>query len=527
MKEKALHVLLVEDNAGDAFLLRQMFSTEKPGSFELTHFLRMSEAMIHLAKGGVDVVLLDMGLPDAHGLDTVRQAYAVAPGVPLIVLTGLDDEALAAEAMKEGAQDYLIKGQIENRALPRALRHAIERHRMQTETEVIRTQQLQFKDEFLSHVSHELRSPLTAIYQFATILHDGLVGELNVEQHDHLEVVVRNVKQLQSMINDLVEVTRMQAGKLEIELQRTSVSDAIAYAVDTVQGTATAKGIALTSEMEHPLPSACADPTRIRQILLILLDNAIKFTPPNGTVKVQVRVSGENPNLLVLEVSDSGCGISPEMTERIFERLFQTPDPAAAGRKGLGLGLFICKELVTRQGGQIWVRSAPGKGAVFFVSLPVFSLPNLIAPALRRERQTEGPITLVVTEVGSQTGWLSEDVRAEQSQGVRDILQGCVHSNLDILLPKMGPAGATELFFILAITDEIGGEAIAKRVQQRMIDYENIQKAGLTTSTSYRSVEAIKRHSNESMKDFVEKVAKQIQELLNQEISSRMVNSEL
>jgi sigma-B regulation protein RsbU (phosphoserine phosphatase) len=166
MKETALHVLLVEDNAGDARLLREMFSTEKPGSFELTHLLRMSEAMIHLAKGGVDVVLLDLGLPDAHGLDTVRQAHALAPSVPLIVLTGLDDEALAAEAMKEGAQDYLIKGQIENRALPRALRHAIERHRMQTETDLIRTQQLQFKDEFLSHVSHELRSPLTSIYQF-------------------------------------------------------------------------------------------------------------------------------------------------------------------------------------------------------------------------------------------------------------------------------------------------------------------------------------------------------------------------
>jgi phosphoserine phosphatase RsbU/P len=163
MKEKTLQVLLVEDNAGDARLLREMFKGEKPGSFELTHLLRMSEAEIHLAKGGVDIVLLDMGLPDGHGLDTVRRAHAAAPSVPLIVLTGLDDEALAAEAMKEGAQDYLIKGQIESRALPRALRHAIERHRMQTETDLIRTHQMQFKDEFLSHVSHELRSPLSAI----------------------------------------------------------------------------------------------------------------------------------------------------------------------------------------------------------------------------------------------------------------------------------------------------------------------------------------------------------------------------
>src|ERR1700719_3339520 len=249
MKEKALHVLLVEDNAGDARLLREMFSTEKPGSFELTHLLRMSEAMIHVGKGGVDVVLLDMGLPDAHGLDTVRRAHSAAPDVPMIVLTGLDDEALAAEAMKEGAQDYLIKGQIENRALPRALRHAIERHRMQTETDLIRTNQLQFKDEFLSHVSHELRSPLTAIYQFVTILLDGLAGDLNLEQHEYLEIVLRNIKQLQSMIDDLLEVTRMQAGKLTIELQCTSVSDAIDYTVDTLQGAATVKGVTLSVDI--------------------------------------------------------------------------------------------------------------------------------------------------------------------------------------------------------------------------------------------------------------------------------------
>ena len=134
MQEKTLRVLLVEDNAGDARLLREMFGKESPNSFEMTHVMNMRDAVIHLAKGGVDIVLLDLGLPDTYGLETVQQAHAAAPGVPLIVLTGLDDEALAAEAMKAGAQDYLIKGQVENRALPRALRHAIDRHRIQVET---------------------------------------------------------------------------------------------------------------------------------------------------------------------------------------------------------------------------------------------------------------------------------------------------------------------------------------------------------------------------------------------------------
>jgi signal transduction histidine kinase len=525
VKEKALQVLLVEDNAGDARLLREMFRTERLGSFELTHLLRVSEAVIHLAKGGVDIVLLDMGLPDGHGLNTVRRAHAAAPGVPLIILTGLDDEALAAEAMKEGAQDYLIKGQIENRALPRALRHAIERHRMQTETDLIRTQQMQLKDEFLSHVSHELRSPLTAIYQFVTVLLDGLAGELNLEQREYLDIVLRNVKQLQSMINDLVEVTRVQAGKLIVELKCTSVSDAIVYTVNTLQGAATAKGITLSSDMEWQLPSVYADPTRIRQILIILVDNAIKFTPAHGAVKVQARMWKEDPNQIVLEVSDSGCGISPDMTERIFERLFQTSDPDLTGRKGLGLGLYICKELVTRQGGQIWAKSAPGQGAVFSVTLPVFSLSNLIAPVLRKKRNAEGPITLVVTELGSQTGWLSEELRGEQSHQVRDLLQRCLQSDLDVLLPKMSFTGAAELFFIVAIADRIGGAAIVKRVREQWDDCEDIQQAGLTLATSYRSLGAIKRKGSESMEDFLEKVATKIREAMNEEISSRMVGN--
>src|ERR1700723_664428 len=521
MKEKPLQVLLVEDNAGDVRLLREMFSKEKRDAFQLTHLLRMSEAETHLAKGGVDIVLLDLGLPDGHGVDTVRRAHAAAPGVPVIVLTGLDDEALAAEAMKEGAQDYLIKGQIENRALPRALRHAIERHRMQTEADLIRIHQIQFKDEFLSHVSHELRSPLSAIRQFVTILLDGLAGELQPEQQEYMGIVLRNVKQLQSMISDLLEVTRVQAGKLMIEPQCIAIGDAIAYAVDTLQGAASAKGITLSSDIVSPLPSVCADPMRMRQILIILVDNAIKFTPANGTVKVHARKSDVDPSLVVLEVSDSGCGISPDMTERIFERLFQTSDPSLEGRKGLGLGLYICKELVTKQGGQIWVKSALGQGSVFSVTLPIFSLANLISPAFRKEVRADRPVTLVVAEIASQSGWLSDDVRAEHSHGVSEILQRCLHSHLDVLLPKMGVAGAVELFFIVAITDSIGGEAISKRIQEQL--QEHVEQARLTVSTSYRSLARIKRNSNESVQEYLEHLADGIQELIQIETSSRMV----
>jgi signal transduction histidine kinase len=515
MKEKALQVLVVEDNAGDVRLLREMFSKEKPGSFELTHLLRMSEAVIHLAKGGVDIVLLDMGLPDGHGLNTVRRVHAAAPGVPVIVLTGLDDEALAAEAMKEGAQDYLIKGQIENRALPRALRHAIERHRMQTETDLIRTDQMKFQDEFLSHVSHELRSPLTAIYQFVTILLDKLAGELNVEQHEYLQIVLRNVKQLQSMINDLLEVTRVQAGKLTIELQCTSISDAIAYTVNTLQGAATAKGITLSLDVNHQFLSVHADPMRVQQILIILVDNAIKFTPTGGAVKVLTRVSREDPGFLLVEVSDTGCGISPDMTGRIFEHLYQITDPGQAGRKGLGLGLYISKELVTRQGGKIWVSSEPRKGSHFFFTVPIFSLASWIGPMWAHEKKPGDAIALIAVEMVPRDGWLSPDARKDTSHLARRLLQQCLRPDTDVLLPNMDSANVREFFFVVVYTQEHGAEVISKRIQRQFRRCEQLRPADVTLSVSHSFLTPISRVEDESAETFVEQVAAGIQERIN------------
>ena len=141
----------------------------------------------------------------------------------MIVLTGFDDEELAAGAMKEGAQDYLIKGQIESLALPRALRYAVERQRMEAEADVMRKNEVQQRDDFLSHVSHELRSPLTSICSFSSIIADGLAGQTTPQQDDYLQIILRNVGQLRAMIEDLLEVSHAQTGKLAVELQSVSV----------------------------------------------------------------------------------------------------------------------------------------------------------------------------------------------------------------------------------------------------------------------------------------------------------------
>jgi hypothetical protein len=305
-----------------------------------------------------------------------------------------------------------------------------------------------------------------------------------------------------------------------IEPQCASVSDAIAYAMDTLQRVATSKGVTVSSDIGGLLPSASADPLRLQQILLILMDNAIKFTQAKGTVTVRARIFEEVRSHLLIEVIDSGCGIEPGMTEKIFDRLFQASGTDSSGRKGLGLGLYICKELVTRQGGQIWTKSTPGEGTIFSVTLPIFSLSTLIAPVLQMKGTADRPLTLVVAEIGSNTGWLSDELRAEQSHEVRDTLQRCLHCDQDVLLPRMGPTGAVELLFIVANTDEFGGEAIMKRIREKLYTSETIQQAGLTCSTSQRSLGMIPRRVPEAL---FEMVTNKIQLFVNEEISLRMV----
>jgi PAS domain S-box-containing protein len=267
-----------------------------------------------------------------------------------------------------------------------------EHKRAEEALEQIRQDDLRFKDEFLSHVSHELRSPLTAIKQFTTILLGGLAGELNPEQREYQQIVLRNIGQLQSMIDDLLEVTRLESGKLTVELESVSVADAVTDAFNTLQGTALAKGITLSCDLQPDLPRAHVDQTRLRQVLIILLDNAVKFTPDAGAVTVQARLRREDPRFLLLEVSDTGCGISPEISERVFERLYQVSERIQTSRKGLGLGLYICKELVTRQGGQIWVTRRPQKGTTFSFTLPVMPPDNAIAPAIHLEESIKPQI---------------------------------------------------------------------------------------------------------------------------------------
>jgi anti-sigma regulatory factor (Ser/Thr protein kinase) len=318
-------------------------------------------------------------------------------------------------------------------------------------------------------------------------------------------------------------VTRVQGGQIMVELQCTAVAEVVAFAMSTLQGSALAKGVTLSVELGGELPLARADPTRLKQILIILLDNAIKFTPSGGSVRIRADALATEPNSLTIEVRDSGCGIDPAMTERIFDRLFQASDPTLAGRQGLGLGLYICRELVARQGGRIWAKSALGEGTVLSFTVPVFSMCNLLADTLGDTALTRNPVTLIVTQMGSQTGWLSDEARAEHSHGVRELLQHCLRADQDVLLPKMGSSGPVELFFMVAATDLVGGESLAERIQCQFDERGLAVKADLVLSTSSHTVNRARPSNSVSLNAPLEALAETVHSMVNAELSSRMV----
>jgi len=169
------HVLLIEDNPGDADLVRLRL-VEGDSAVDVNCVSRLADGLASLSKQPPSVVLLDLNLPDSRGAETFRKVLDHAPGVPVVILSGQDDEALAMKALHQGVQDYLVKGEITSSHLERAMRYAIERQALLRTLEMSRHQQLEFKNQFLSHVSHELRTPLTCIHQFVTILMDGLAG---------------------------------------------------------------------------------------------------------------------------------------------------------------------------------------------------------------------------------------------------------------------------------------------------------------------------------------------------------------
>jgi signal transduction histidine kinase len=481
MENEPARVLLIEDNPGDADLVRLRLVESKSDVY-VNCVPRLSDALACLEAETPALVLLDLNLPDSHGAETFRRIMQKAPNVPVVILSGQDDEELATKAVHMGVQDYLVKGDITSKQLERALRYAVERQALLRSLEISRKQQIEFKNQFLLHVSHELRTPLTCIHQYVTLLLDGLAGPMAPDQTDHLKTVLKSVNQLHAMIRDLLEATRADSGKLRIEPRCIDIGELIQQAVAMMQPTAAEKHVRLETGPDQAIPLVYADPDRTLEVLINLIDNGIKFTPAEGSVVVKASMVETDPTAVYLSVVDSGRGIPPESLPLVFERLYQDPDAVDGNRAGLGLGLFIAKEIVTLQGGRMWVASQPGSGSTFSFTLPLYSMAKLLLPVITHQGHLREAIVLLRVDLTP----LSKALRGswkETCQKCLDLLRLCISVDKDLVLPAMGRSGAVETFFVVASTTMEKVSVMMDRIRDQVGALPQLKASGTLRMT--------------------------------------------
>jgi signal transduction histidine kinase/CheY-like chemotaxis protein len=320
--------------------------------------------------------------------DSAFTVAALVVALCLVLAVLVFRDALVIDRIEAAKKRALAERELSREELARALRR-------EQEARGHAEQASRAKDQFLNTLSHELRTPLNAILGWNRLLREASSDPQRLARG--LAVVERNGRALAQLVSDLLDMSRITTGRLQVDRVDVDLGPVVEAAVDDVLPQTEAKGVSLTSRFDPTTPRVVGDPTRLQQIVWNLLSNAVKFTPAGGRIEVRLEAAGGRASL---SVRDSGVGISPEFLPHVFDRFTQADGSPARHHGGLGLGLAISRQLVTMHGGTIRAESAgPGHGATFLVDLPA-SPTATIAPARtdRRGPDVAGARVLVVDD---------------------------------------------------------------------------------------------------------------------------------
>ncbi len=388
MAASLVKILLIEDNLAEAKLLQEFLKQAQSKNFTLVHVKRLGEALELLRNcndtgNRFDIILLDLTLPDSQGLTSLSVLNNIVPSLPIVVLTNTNDDTLAIEAVRQGAQDYLVKRQVNVEVLLRSLRYAIERKQaleslrkynqsleikvQQRTAELIKAKELnQFKSEFVSMLSHDIRNPLNTILLAAGLLQNNDDKLPKEKKLNHYQMIRSAVKSMSQLLDEVSFIGKADTGKLQCELVLLDLQAFCRQLIREMELSTAQKQITIIFTVSGQLGEALWDEHLLRHILGNLLTNAIKYSPVGSKIDFEL-ISQEKS--VTFRIKDQGIGIPKNELQHLFQPFHRASNVGAI--PGTGLGLAIVKKSVEAHKGEISVESEVGVGTTFTVTLPV------------------------------------------------------------------------------------------------------------------------------------------------------------
>ncbi|MBF7073422.1 response regulator [Glaciecola sp. MH2013] len=362
-------ILIIDDDEDDCFLIEERIRDVFGDDCEFLTCYHKAEAVELLKERSFYLCILDYRLAGYEGIEVLEEVASAELATPIIMLTGQDDRSIAERAIKNGAQDFVMKSAIDDDVFEKSVQYAVTRKALEFARSLGKKKEAQSvaKDKFIAHLSHELRTPLTSILGYTSLLLDNTEAE---KFHKELSIISNNGKHLLNLLNDVLDLSKIAANKFELKEQGIDLEQTLIELQALVSMNAIEKGLSLNFHCLTKLPKRIIiDDMRFRQVLLNLLGNAIKFTD-KGKVSACFSYFATPEPRLEIKVKDTGIGMLPDQTKDIFSPFTQVEDVANRKAGGAGLGLSISSEIIKHMKGTLTVESRLGEGSEFTLRVP-------------------------------------------------------------------------------------------------------------------------------------------------------------